>query len=131
VSVSASCHNAAATRCRVLVVEDDAASRRALSSLLRLRGFECVTAASVAEAMDRLAWGPTCLLLDLMLPDGNGAKLLEHIRANDLSIRVAVTTGASNWESMLDVKRLRPDAFFPKPVDFNRLVTWLNQTEIP
>jgi len=125
--VSASCHNAAATRCRVLVVEDDATSRRALTSLLKLRGFESIHASTLAEAMQRLSWDPACVLLDLMLPDGNGAAILQYIRDNELDIRVAVTTGASNWESMLDTKRLRPDAFFPKPIDLNRLVEWLNE----
>ena len=115
--------NAGAGCCRVLVVEDDPSSRRALTLLLQLKGFQATVASNVAEALQQLYWNPTCILLDLMLPDGNGAEVLEHIRTRQLPIRVAVTTGASNWKTMLD--DLRPDALFTKPLDFNRIVEWL------
>ena len=119
--------NAGAVCCRVLVVEDDPSSRRALTLLLRLKGFQATVASNVAEALDQLHWNPTCILLDLMLPDGNGATVLEHIRTRQLPIRVAVTTGASNWQSMLD--HLKPDALFTKPLDFNRIVEWLREPD--
>lgn len=117
--------NAGSVRCRVLVVEDDPSSRRALTLLLQLRGFQADVASNVAEAFQQLKCNPTCILLDLMLPDGNGASVLEHIRTRQLPIRVAVTTGASNWQAMLD--DLRPDALFTKPIDFNRVVDWLSE----
>ena len=119
--------NAGAVRCRVLVVEDDPSSRRALTLLLQLKGFQATVASNVAEAFQQLKWNPTCILLDLMLPDGNGAEVLEHIRSRQLPIRVAVTTGASNWKTMLD--DLRPDALFTKPLDFNRIVDWLRDPD--
>lgn len=109
--------------CRVLVVEDDASSRRALTLLLKLRGFHATYATTRAEALASLPEGPLCVLLDLMLPDGNGADVLRHIRRHQLPIRVAVTSGAANWESLLD--DVRPDAFFAKPLDFERLARWI------
>ena len=117
--------NAGAVRCRVLVVEDDPSSRRALTLLLQLKGFDATFASNVAEAMQQLRQNPTCVLLDLMLPDGNGATVLEYIRRHQLPIRVAVTTGASNWGALLD--KLQPDALFTKPLDFNQLVNWLSE----
>ena len=116
----------AATRCRVLVVEDDPSSRRALVQLLRLKGFEAAVASTVAEAMRQLAWNPSCILLDLMLPDGNGAAILEYIREQHLPIKVAVTTGAGNWQALLGHGRLQPDALFTKPLEIDRVVDWLN-----
>jgi DNA-binding NtrC family response regulator len=106
-----------------LVVEDDASSRRALTLLLKLRGFHATYATTRADALACLADGPLCVLLDLMLPDGNGADVLQHIRRHQLPIRVAVTSGAANWETLLD--GVRPDAFFAKPLDFERLVRWI------
>lgn len=117
---------AGAVRCRVLIVEDDPSSRRALKLLLQLRGFETTVASNVAEALEQLNWNPTCILLDLMLPDGNGASVLKHILARRLPIRVAITTGASNWQAMLD--DLQPDALFTKPLDINRVVEWLTES---
>lgn len=111
------------TSCRVLVVEDDASSRRALTLLLKLRGFHATYASTRAEALQCLAEHPLCVLLDLMLPDGNGAEVLAHIRRNRLPIRVAITSGAANFESLLD--GVRPDAYFAKPLDFEGLVQWI------
>jgi DNA-binding NtrC family response regulator len=114
--------------CRVLVVEDDPASRRALLMLLKLRGFQAIPARNLSEARQQLEANPCSVLLDLMLPDGNGSSLLEHIRSNDLPIRVAITSGASNWQSMLGNGRLQPDAYFSKPLHFDRLVEWLSES---
>ena len=111
---------------RVLVVEDDPSSRRALALLLKLKGFEALPAASLAEAMRMIEEHPPFVLLDLMLPDGNGATVLEHVRTKNLPIRVAVTSGASNWEALLGHGRLQADAYFAKPINFDDIVRWLS-----
>jgi DNA-binding response OmpR family regulator len=112
---------------RILLIEDDRASRSALTALLRLCGFEPLPATTIAEGLQMLAWNPSCLILDLMLPDGNGEELLAHIRRNKLPIRVVVTTGAVDWQHRLALSPTPPDAVFQKPVDFTNLVGWLNQ----
>lgn len=117
----------AATRCRVLVVEDEPSSRRALIALLQLKGFEATFAESVSDAMKQLEQRPECVLLDLMLPDGNGAVVLQHIRDQGLPIRVAVMTGASNWQALLNHGQLQPDVLFAKPLDLNRVLDWLDR----
>jgi DNA-binding response OmpR family regulator len=114
------------TKARVLVVEDDRASRAALMSLLRLAGFEPISAKTLAEGFALLEKQPRILLLDLMLPDGNGSELLTHIRDNNLPICVVVTTGAADHTGMLAKSPEAPDAVFPKPLDFDRLTQWLN-----
>jgi CheY-like chemotaxis protein len=112
---------------RVLVVEDDPSSRRALLRLLKLHGFQAVPASSLSEAMRQIDTHPTTVLLDLMLPDGNGFSVLQYIRQHDLPIRVALTSGASNWRSMLGDGTLQPDAVFSKPLDVPRLLEWLER----
>jgi two-component system, repressor protein LuxO len=112
-------------------VEDDASSRNALLLLLRHSGFDGRHAATVSEAIAKLPEGPCCVILDLMLPDGNGSSVLEHIRTANLPMRVAIATGASDWEQMVDAPRLRPDAVFRKPLQFDRLMTWLNDCTTP
>lgn len=108
---------------RVLVVEDDPSSRRALTCLLKLNGFDAADVSTKADAICRLADNPFCVLLDLMLPDGNGSAVLDHIRRNELPIRVAITSGAADWESML--QEFRPDAYFRKPLNLEQVLSWL------
>jgi len=113
-------------KAHILVVEDDKSSRLALMALLRMTGFDPFPAASVSEGIACLTEHmPHCLILDLMLPDGNGSTILSYIRERSLPIRVAVTTGAIEWEKMLQGSAGPPDVVFPKPVDFQRLIDWL------
>lgn len=114
-------------RPQVMIVEDDRSSRIALVALMRLSGFQAVQATTIEEALKLLSPAPRCLILDLMLPDGNGSSILEHIRQQNLPIRVAITTGAADWQQMVDASRLHPDAVFQKPVDYERLSSWLNE----
>ena len=125
-SLSLGTNNGAGQQGRVLVVEDDHSSRRALLMLLKLRGFETTHACNLAEALEQLKSRPSVVLLDLMLPDGNGSTVLDYIRRNNLPIRVAVTSGACNWESLLGDGPAKPDAFFGKPLHIERVMEWLS-----
>jgi DNA-binding response OmpR family regulator len=110
---------------RILVVEDDRASRMAMLALLRMSGFEALPAASVAEGMGLLAQNPSCIILDLMLPDGNGAEILAYVRDRRLPMRIVVTTGAIEWRKMLNISPTPPDLVLQKPVDFRQMLRWL------
>jgi DNA-binding response OmpR family regulator len=112
--------------CRTLLVEDDPDTCEALSRILRRQGFEIDCANSVREAADKLKALPDCLVLDLMLPDGNGIDLLRSIRERALPVRVAIATGTGDTDVMSEAILLKPDAFFTKPIDATELVGWLS-----
>jgi DNA-binding response OmpR family regulator len=113
------------SRRKVLVVEDDAASRRALVQLLQLSGFDVIMAATLADAVRQLSHKPDFVLLDLMLPDGTGASVLAYVREHAISTRVAVTTGVGDWKRALADCEHAPDMVFTKPLDFDRVSQWL------
>jgi two-component system OmpR family response regulator len=109
---------------RTLIVEDDATSRDAMLRILRMLGFKVEAAATMGEGMEALSREPATMILDLMLPDGNGMEILRRVRTEGLPIRVAVLTGADR--PMIEAaNRLGPDALFTKPVDLTKLLTWL------
>ena len=65
----------------VLVVEDDRDIRGLLQSVLQLEGFEVRSAVSLSEARALLSHArPDLVILDLGLPDGDGADLLQLCR---------------------------------------------------
>ncbi len=113
-------------RCDALLVEDDGASRHALSRLLSHSGYETSSAATIAEAETKLKEQPRCVILDLNLPDGVGTVLLERIRRQKLPIKVAITTGTTDPELLLDVKELHPDVIFKKPLNLSEVMRWLD-----
>ena len=112
---------------RVLIVEDDEDGREALVRLCARTGHDCQSARNRAEALALLvSRPPDAIVLDLMLPDGSGVEVLRLVRAHAFPVRVAVVTAASNPALLAEVRRLRPDALFRKPVSFHDLRAWLD-----
>lgn len=69
------------TATRVLVVEDDPSVRGLLHTLLSAEGYEVVTASDgLAGLVKAAAIKPAIMLLDLMMPDLGGVRVLEEIR---------------------------------------------------
>lgn len=110
---------------RTLIVEDDASTCTALQWIIDRMGHEVDHARTLTGAMDKLAWSPNCIVLDLMLPDGNGVELLRRIREQGFPVHVAVTTGMSEPDILAQVRALNPDALMNKPIKLAELERWL------
>jgi two-component system, response regulator RegA len=107
-----------AERKKVLVVEDDACTYKGLERLLEHYGCDVRHAGTVAEGLRGLDEFPEYIFLDIMLPDGEGTRILERVRMSGSSSRVIVVSAMADRAKWLKVKSLRPDAVLPKPVDF-------------
>lgn len=117
----------ARSRGRVLVVEDDAASRTALSVILRQRGWEVTMAGTLAEGIRQMATRPDRALVDLVLPDGDGGRLLEYVRDEGLSTRVTVMTGVKDPTRLARIRRLAPESVLSKPLNVADLLRGLSE----
>jgi len=105
----------------LLLVEDDATSAKSMKFLLNGRGFDVTVATTLADAVDALASQPSHILIDLMLPDGDGMSLLSAIRAEKLPVWVGVLTGVSDPDRLAAVTKLSPALLLQKPVDLAKL----------
>jgi len=112
-------------RHRLLVVEDDTASQDAYPQFYSRLGWDVNAAGTVAEALAALdsVPEPCCLILDLMLPDGDGVTVLKKVRDRGLRTRVAVCTGSVDLGSLKAAAELRPDDMLPKPVSLPEIWT--------
>ena len=101
----------------MLIVEDDDSVRTLLERVLGEAGLETATAARVADAR-RLAaaWRPDALLVDLLLPDGNGADLARELEAELPGLRVVLMTGSDETGDV-------PWPVVTKPFDLRRVVS--------
>jgi len=109
----------------VLIVEDDRSARTAIARLLAKRGFAVSEAGSVAQAVSALDEQPHWILLDLMLPDGNGTSVLRKVRADRLASRVCIVTGCCD-DMLRDAQRTGAEHTFIKPLDVERLLSVLS-----
>jgi CheY-like chemotaxis protein len=88
----------------VLVVDDDVDFRALARRLLEPGGFEVREAASIAECLARM--GSRCadvIVLDILLPDGDGITALREIRDRFPRIRIVTVSGAEESEFYLSV----------------------------
>ena len=75
---------------RVVLVDDDEASRYAVSRVLRAEGLDVHEVASGREALDAAASGADLVLLDVRLPDLNGFDVCRALRQQDATRRIPI-----------------------------------------
>lgn len=113
----------AATRSRILVVDDVAAVRRTIERTLERAGHEVVSLGDAWEAWRRLeAESFDLLLTDLGMPGLGGMDLLEGLRKRDPELPVIILTGAPSTESAMQAVRLAATAYLQKPIPAERLL---------
>jgi two-component system KDP operon response regulator KdpE len=85
---------------RVLVVDDEPAIQRAISTAFSARGYEVRTAATGADALSMLATDPVDLvILDLGLPDVDGVEVCRRLRTwTDVPVIVLSAQGSDSWK---------------------------------
>jgi CheY-like chemotaxis protein len=115
----------------IMVVEDERASRRALSSLLRTAGYERRAAESAEEALqmvdaERL---PAVVLVDLNLPGMDGLELIARLRSLDDDIFAILITANDSPYVRSHLLAGRVD-YLRKPINFGHLLQ-LIQDRLP
>lgn len=100
----------------ILIVEDDKNISRATASLLELKGYHVCTAQTLAEgkaAVDSLA--PDLIVLDILLPDGNGLDYCRTLRSNDSGVRILFLSALNTKEDIINGLRAGGDDYLAKP----------------
>src|SRR2546429_299755 len=107
----------------VLIIDDEAAIRESLETLLELEGYAVESASSGEEGMARLGDRSFDLvLLDLALPDRNGIDLLAEIHAHDPHLSVIMITAYGTVENAVRAMQAGASNFVQKPWDNEKLL---------
>src|SRR2546422_6222797 len=107
----------------VLVVEDDENLRLTLHDNLEREGHQVQSAASCAEAWRALESNRfEVVVLDLMLPDGDGYSLCKQLREKKLPVRVLMLTARSLEEDLVRGFDAGADDYVAKPYRLRELL---------
>ncbi|MGH9683374.1 MAG: response regulator [Candidatus Acidiferrales bacterium] len=110
---------------RLLIVDDEAAARTALATLLRREGYQVRDAASGEEALaECAAFRPDLILLDIVMPGLNGFEVCRQIKAMPETrlTPIVLITGLSQTGDRIEGINAGADDFLSKPLDFNQLL---------
>lgn len=101
---------------KILIVEDDASLSEIIHRALVAEGYVVETASTFFEADSKLAgYSYDCILLDVMLPDGSGLYLLEHLRALGKRENVIIISARDSVEDKVAGLEFGADDYLPKP----------------
>jgi DNA-binding response OmpR family regulator len=115
-------------RPRLLVVDDDPVITSTFEEILRIGGYDVVTAQDGKEALDLVRQVPIDLvLLDLLLPDIDGWKLLQRIRDLRPGLRVVILCADVDAEGTIEAFRLGAVDVLLKPPDVDKLLRFLDE----
>ena len=122
--------NEVAKKANILIVDDDAGMRTTLSDILEFKGYSTRAAATGQEALDQLGMIDfASLLLDLHLPDMHGTKLLEQFNSMSPDTEVIIITGHATLDSAMDAVQHNVFAYMEKPIDPQRLLVTIRNSE--
>ena len=111
------------SRAVIAIVDDDLSVREGLYSLVRSAGWRAETFCSAQEFLARTrAEAPSCLILDLQLPDLSGLDLQKHMAAIDLEIPIVFLTGHGDIPASVQAMKAGAIEFLTKPVEEADLV---------
>ena len=110
---------------KVLVVEDDAEIRELLRAALAAEGFEVATAVSVSEATALATHAPPdAIVLDLGLPDGDGAALVRAARSKS-AVPIVIASARHDEAGKIALLDAGADDYLVKPFAVGELLARL------
>ena len=107
----------------VLIVDDEAAIRESLQTLLEFEGYSVEVANDGEEGLARIGERPfDLILLDFALPERNGIEILRDIRERDAELPVIMITAYGTVENAVNAMQAGATNFIQKPWDNEKLL---------
>lgn len=101
---------------KILIIEDERALVKSMAQYLRQESYVCEVAYTAHEASEKIAvFEYDCILLDINLPDGNGLKILEALKAHQKTDGVIMITARDSVEDKVAGLNLGADDYLAKP----------------
>ena len=113
---------------KILVVDDEAEIRSLLAAVLQSKGYEVVTAADGAAALQAVPRErPAVILMDLSMPRMNGMDALPEIKRLDAEVPVIICTAHADFATAVRAMKLGAYDYLTKPFDVELLILTLER----
>lgn len=108
---------------KLLLIEDEQELANSIISYLTGNSFVCEWANNAKTAIDKISiYDYDCILLDLMLPDGNGFEILKELKRQNKTEGVIIISAKETLETRIEGFNLGADDYLTKPFHLSELL---------
>lgn len=108
---------------KILLVEDDFALAMGTEYALQAEGYEVIHAGKIDDARKALEEEPDLILLDVMLPDGNGYDFCREVRSFNVQVPIIFLTAVGEEVNIVQGLELGADDYVTKPYRVKELLS--------
>lgn len=106
----------------MLIIEDEPALNKAMADYLKSQQYVCECAWNFRQALEKIDYYQyDCIVLDLMLPDGSGLALLEHLKATHKTDGVIIISARNELDDKIAGLQSGADDYLTKPFHLSEL----------
>jgi DNA-binding response OmpR family regulator len=107
---------------KILIIEDETELAKDIANYLSEENYLCEFATTFKEALAKIeSYQYDCILLDIMLPDGNGMKILEELKSQNKQEGVIIISAKNALDDKIEGLKLGADDYLTKPFHFSEL----------
>lgn len=107
---------------KILLIEDEQELAASIADYLKDEQYLCEFASTYKDALDKVYdYDYDCILLDLMLPGGDGMKILEELKRMDKQEGVIIISAKNSIEDKVKGLQVGADDYLPKPFHMSEL----------
>lgn len=108
---------------KILIIEDEIELAKSISEYLCGENYICEFAPTFGEAMNKIeTFQYDCILLDIMLPDGNGLVILEELKRQNKQDGVIIISAKNALDDKIKGLQLGADDYLTKPFHLSELM---------
>ncbi len=108
---------------KLLLIEDEQELANNIQTYLTGNNFVCEYALNAKSAIEKIStYDYDCILLDLMLPDGNGFEILKQLKRQNKTEGVIIISAKETLETRIEGLQLGADDYLTKPFHLSELL---------
>ncbi|MBO6185767.1 MAG: response regulator transcription factor [Chryseobacterium sp.] len=108
---------------KILIIEDEKELAQSIAEYLSEENYLCSFAANFREAIDKIENHEyDCIILDIMLPDGNGLEILQELKRQNKQDGVIIVSAKNAVDDRVNGLQLGADDYLTKPFHLSELM---------
>jgi DNA-binding response OmpR family regulator len=108
---------------KILIVEDEQEIALSIKNYFKPNGVHCELAGNYKDALDKIGmYDYDCILLDLMLPDGDGFDILRELKRHNKTEGVIIISAKETLDTRIEGFNLGADDYVTKPFHLSELL---------